>query len=159
VAFFDLARRLLEPEGLFLLHTIGLDVAAPQTDPWIDKHIFPNGKLPAAHEIAAALESRLLIEDWHNFGHDYDRTLMAWWDNFDRAWPQLKARYDARFYRTWKYYLLSCAGLFRARKGQLWQLVLSHPDGTRPYRSIRLGSRSDARSAAPIGKPAPLHYG
>ena len=80
--------------------------------------------------------------------------------------PKLKARYDTRFYRTWKYYLLSCAGLFRARKGQLWQLVLSHPGGTQPYRSIRLGAGSAiggahaaARSAAPTAGPAPLHYG
>jgi cyclopropane-fatty-acyl-phospholipid synthase len=146
-AYFRKARSLLKPDGLFLLHTIGLDVASVQSDPWIDKYIFPNGKLPAAREIAAAVESHLLIEDWHNFGHDYDRTLMAWWRNFDRGWPQLQARYDARFYRIWKYYLQSCAGLFRARKGQLWQLVLSDPKGSGPYRSVRLQRRAIADDA------------
>jgi cyclopropane-fatty-acyl-phospholipid synthase len=62
---------------------------------------------------------------------------MAWWDNFDRAWPQLRDRYNERFYRMWKYYLLSCAGMFRARQAQLWQLVLSKPQRQQIYRSLR----------------------
>lgn len=136
-AYFDVAARALKDDGLFLLHTIGQDTAAHRTDPWIDKYIFPNGKLPAAREIAAALEGRFVLEDWHNFGPDYDRTLMAWWENFDRAWPELAARYGGRFYRMWKYYLMSCAGFFRSRQGQLWQLVLARPGRSGTYRSVR----------------------
>ena len=135
--YFDTVGRTLKDDGLFLLHTIGTAVTTPRTDAWIDRYIFPNGKLPSAREIASSLEGRFLIEDWHNFGHDYDRTLMAWWKNFDQAWPRLETRYSKRFYRMWKYYLLSCAGFFRARQGQLWQLVLSKKEREWVYRSVR----------------------
>lgn len=136
-AYFDVAHRALKDDGLFLLHTIGNHVTSLKTDAWIDKYIFPNGKLPSAKEIASAIEHRFLIEDWHNFGPDYDRTLMAWWDNFERAWPRLAERYDERFYRMWKYYLMCCAGFFRSHQGQLWQLVLSKRDRPGIYRSVR----------------------
>ena len=135
--YFDTADRLLEDDGLFLLHTIGAYRTSDYCDPWIDHYIFPNGHLPSARQLADALENRFLIEDWHNFGPDYDRTLMAWWDNFNSAWSLLKQRYDKRFYRMWKYYLLSCAGMFRAKQGQLWQIVLSKRQGDRIYRSVR----------------------
>lgn len=136
-AYFDTVRQLLEDDGLFLLHTIGILETTPHNDPWIDRYIFPNGKLPSAAEIAETLNGRFLIEDWHNFGQDYDRTLMAWWERFDAAWPRLARRYDTRFYRMWKYYLMCCAGFFRSRHGQLWQLVLSKPGRRQVYRSVR----------------------
>jgi cyclopropane-fatty-acyl-phospholipid synthase len=135
--YFDTVSRLLEDNGLCLLHTIGFHRTTTASDPWTNRYIFPNGHLPSARQLADVLEDRFLIEDWHNFGLDYDRTLMAWWDNFNAAWPQLKARYDRRFYRMWKYYLLSCAGMFRARQGQLWQVVLSKRQASRHYRSVR----------------------
>lgn len=135
--YFDTVERLLTGEGLFLLHTIGLYKTAPTVDGWIDRYIFPNGKLPSAREISEVAEDRFLIEDWHNFGQDYDRTLMAWWDNFDAAWPSLRPKYDMRFYRMWKYYLMSCAGFFRAKQGQLWQVVFSKRARTQAYRSVR----------------------
>nr|WP_241546871.1 cyclopropane fatty acyl phospholipid synthase [Thiohalobacter thiocyanaticus] len=135
--YFDTALRLLKDEGLFLLHSIGIYATSRTVDPWLDRYIFPNGKLPSAQEIADILDNRFIIEDWHNFGPDYDRTLMAWWENFDTAWPQLEARYSKRFYRMWKYYLLSCAGFFRSCQGQLWQLVLSKRGRDGIYRSLR----------------------
>lgn len=135
--YFERLHDLLAPDGVFLLHTIGSHVTARSTDAWIDRYVFPNGKLPSAVEMTEALEGRFLIEDWHNFGADYDRTLMAWWERFDRAWPELRDRYPARFYRLWKYYLLSCAGFFRSRQGQLWQLVLTRRERAPVYRSYR----------------------
>ena len=135
--YFDTVQHTLKDDGLFLLHTIGTAVTSPKTDAWIDKYIFPNGKLPSVKEITSALERRFLIEDWHNFGADYDRTLMAWWENFDVAWPFLEDKYGKRFYRMWKYYLMSCAAFFRARQGQLWQLVLSKQERSSVYRSVR----------------------
>lgn len=135
--YFDVARRALKDDGLFLLHTIGSHVSVTRTDPWIDKYIFPNGQLPSARQLATVLEGRFVIEDWHNFGGDYDRTLVAWWGNFERAWPDLSNRYGERFHRMWRYYLLSCAGFFRARQGQLWQLVLSKRQRRGLYRSVR----------------------
>ncbi|MFP5506367.1 MAG: cyclopropane fatty acyl phospholipid synthase [Gammaproteobacteria bacterium] len=136
-AYFDAASRLLADDGLFLLHTIGIHETSRTCDAWIDRYIFPNGKLPSAAEIATVLDGRFLIEDWHNFGADYDRTLMAWWKNFENAWPRLEPKYGQRFHRMWKYYLLSCAGFFRSRQGQLWQLVLSKRTRPAVYRSMR----------------------
>ena len=135
--YLDAASRLLADDGLFLLHTIGTDRPTGRTDPWIERYIFPGGHLPSASELARAAESRFVIEDWHNFGTDYDRTLMHWHARFEAAWPDLKTRYSERFRRMWRYYLLSCAGFFRSRQGQLWQLVLAKPQRTDPYRSIR----------------------
>lgn len=135
--YFDTARRLLADDGLFLLHTIGGARTTRVVDPWIERYIFPNGKIPSAEEITAAVNDRLLVEDWHNFGPDYDPTLMAWWRNFEAAWPGLEDQYDRRFYRMWRFYLLSCAGFFRSRRGQLWQIVLSRKSRTAAYRSIR----------------------
>jgi cyclopropane-fatty-acyl-phospholipid synthase len=136
--YFETVRRLMTPDGLFLLHTIGSDKARHGVDPFIEKYIFPNGEIPSRHSVNQASLDLLRLEDWHNFGPDYDRTLMAWWQNFDRAWPELKERYDkGHFYRMWKYYLLSSAGYFRCRGGQLWQIVFSRPDSRREYHSLR----------------------
>lgn len=135
--YFDTARRLLAADGLMLLHSIGVDRRAHHTDPWIERYIFPNGKLPSPAELSRALESRFIIEDWHNFGPDYDRTLMCWAERFEAAWPRLAGRYDDGFRRMFRYYLLSCAGFFRSRQGQLWQLVLSRPERRGVYRSVR----------------------
>jgi cyclopropane-fatty-acyl-phospholipid synthase len=135
--FFNVARRLLKDSGLFLLHTIGDYSGASFSDPWIQKYIFPNGKIPSAASIVAAIKNRFIVEDWHNFGPDYDRTLMSWWDNFQSGWSSLQDKYSQHFYRMWKYYLLSCAGFFRAKQGQLWQIVLSKPESNRAYRSVR----------------------
>lgn len=126
--FFDMARRSLKEDGLFLLHTIGKNLRHTPTDPWIDRYIFPNGDVPALGQIADASERNFIIEDVHNFGADYDRTLMAWHARFEAAWPGFAGRYSERFHRMWRYYLLACAGTFRARTNQLWQIVLS-PQG------------------------------
>lgn len=128
--YMEVARRCLKPGGLFLLHTIGSNHEDSPPDPWISKYIFPNGELPAMQQVLDAAEGRFVVEDVHNFGADYDRTLMAWSDNFERAWPQWREEYGETFGRMWKYYLQSCAGAFRARKIQVWQFVLS-PTGIR----------------------------
>ncbi len=129
--------RCLADDGLFLLQTIGANESTTSTDPWIDKYIFPNGMLPSAKQIAASAEGLFVIEDWHNFGADYDKTLMAWHRNFENNWPSLKERYGERFYRMWRYYLLTCAGAFRARRIQLWQIVFSKKGIAGGYKSVR----------------------
>lgn len=135
--YFQKVAELLKPEGLFLLHTIGTESLLKTTDGFIQKYIFPNGKIPNRRHINDASLQRLRLEDWHNFGNDYDRTLMAWFHNFEAAWPELKKNYDHRFYRMWRYYLCCCAGWFRSRQGQLWQLVYTKPESSEPYRSVR----------------------
>jgi cyclopropane-fatty-acyl-phospholipid synthase len=123
--FMKKVSRLLKDNGLFLLHTIGSNTSQKTNDIWIDKYIFPHSMLPSAKQISAAIEGVFVLEDWHNFGSDYDKTLMHWFENFKNSWNSLKQNYDERFFRMWKYYLLSCAGSFRARYNQLWQIVLS----------------------------------
>ena len=123
--------------GLFLLHTIGGNFSKINVDPWIDKYIFPGGMLPSIKHIASSIEGLFVMEDWHNFGADYDTTLMSWHSNFERAWPQLSATYSKRFKRMWEYYLLSCAASFRSRDNQLWQIVLSKRGVPGGYRSVR----------------------
>ncbi len=119
----------LKKDGLFLLHTIGSNSSYISGDPWVERYIFPNSMLPSPKQIASAVEGKFVIEDWHNFGPDYDKTLLHWWRNFETHWDSLKNTYDDRFYRMWRYYLLTFAGAFRARFNQLWQIVLS-PKGT-----------------------------
>jgi cyclopropane-fatty-acyl-phospholipid synthase len=123
--YMGVANRCLKDDGLFLLHTIGKNLSHTMTDPWIDKYIFPNGGLPTLGQIMDATEALFVVEDVHNFGADYDRTLMAWHQNFERHWPTFESQYGERFYRMWRYYLLSSAGAFRAREIHLWQLVMS----------------------------------
>lgn len=125
--FMQVLRRCLHPGGLALLHTIGRNEQGHGTDPWVHRYIFPNGELPTIAQIGRACEHRFVIEDLHNFGADYDRTLMAWHANVEAAWPRFADRLGERFHRMWRYYLLSCAGAFRARDIQLWQWVLSPP--------------------------------
>lgn len=126
--FFQVARRCLKDEGIFLLHTVGGNVSTQTTDTWISKYIFPNSMLPSISQIGTAIEGKFVMEDWQNFSADYDTTLMHWFKNVESHWEELKGKYSDRFFRIWKYYLLSCAGSFRSRSNQLWQIVLS-PQG------------------------------
>jgi len=135
--FMKVVYSALEDDGLFLLHTIGGNYSVRGNDQWIEKYIFPNSMLPSMKRISKSIEGLFVMEDWHNFGADYNKTLMAWYKNFGDNWDKIKSNYNERFYRMWKYYLLSCAGSFRARKNQLWQIVLSKkgvPGGYKPVR-------------------------
>jgi cyclopropane-fatty-acyl-phospholipid synthase len=134
--FMRIVHRCLKPSGLFLLHTIGNNKSYASPEPWMEKYIFPNHLVPSAKQITTAAEGLFVLEDWHNFGMDYDKTLLAWHANFIKNWPKLKGRYNERFFRMWTYYLLSCAGGFRARHNQLWQIVFSK-EYKEEYRSIR----------------------
>lgn len=124
--YFNVVNRCLKKDGLFLLHCIGSNTSGVKADAWISKYIFPNGCLPSIRQIADEAEGHLIMEDWHNFGADYDKTLMAWDENFVRAWDSIKDNYSPRFYRMFRYYLNACAGAFRARDIQLWQVLFSH---------------------------------
>ncbi|MFA5130055.1 MAG: cyclopropane fatty acyl phospholipid synthase [Patescibacteria group bacterium] len=135
--YFDVVNRCLKDDGLFLLHTIGSGETRHSTDQWIEKYIFPNSMLPSATQLMTASERRFVMEDWHNFSADYDPTLMAWYHNIESRWAELAPHYSERFHRMWRYYLLSCAGTFRARKCQLWQIIFSKhgvPGGYAPVR-------------------------
>ncbi len=123
--YMEIAHQNLSEEGIFLLHTIGNNKTYYTANAWITKYIFPNGVIPSITQIGQAMEGLFIMEDWHNFGADYDKTLMAWYHNFTEHWDRIKSHYDERFFRMWIFYLLSSAGAFRARNLQLWQIVLS----------------------------------
>lgn len=123
--YFQHARSLLADDGLFLLHTIGNNLSHRVNDPWVERYVFPNSLLPSMAHIAPAIEDCFVIEDWHSFGYDYDRTLLAWHERFREHWPELAPHYGERFRRMWELWLLSSAASFRARRLQLWQLLLS----------------------------------
>ena len=136
-AYMEVVHRCLANDGLFLLHTIGKNKSVTRQDVWSNKYIFPNGALPSIKLIGEAIEDLFVMEDWHNFGVDYDKTLMAWFENFRNNWLTIKAHYGARFYRMWKYFLHSSAGLARSRRMQLWQIILSKRGLTNGYLSVR----------------------
>jgi cyclopropane-fatty-acyl-phospholipid synthase len=142
--YMDVVRRCLPEDGLSLLHTIGSHVDDTVTDPWIDKYIFPNGQVPSMRQIVEAAEPRFVIEDWHAFGPDYDRTLKAWHRNIEERWGEIGDRYDERFRRMWRYYLLQSAGSFRARRNQVWQIVLAPRGVEGGYRSRRAAGADEA---------------
>jgi cyclopropane-fatty-acyl-phospholipid synthase len=93
--------------------------------------------MPSVKQIGEAIEGLFIMEDWHNFGSDYDKTLMAWHRNFNKRWLELKGKYDERFFRMWNYYLLMSAASFRVRDNQLWQIVLSKNGVDGGYRTVR----------------------
>lgn len=135
--FMEIIYNCLNDNGMVMLHTIGGNCSTIACDPWIDKYIFRGGHLPSIAQIGSSIEGLFVMEDWHNFSSDYDKTLMAWFDNFNKSWPKLKQNYPPQFYRMWKYYLLSCAGAFRARDIQLWQVVLSKGGVEGGYETVR----------------------
>lgn len=130
--YFRKAAACLENDGIAFIHTIGSNVSSVTSNRWINKYIFPNSMLPSIAQIGHAMENIFVMEDWHNFGEDYDKTLMAWYENFEAAWPELSRHYDERFYRMFRFYLLGCAGTFRARAIQLWQIVMTKPGNLQP---------------------------
>jgi cyclopropane-fatty-acyl-phospholipid synthase len=130
--YMQVVQRTLKKGGISLLHTIGGNESTVVNEPWSDRYIFPNSMLPSIAQIGASMEGLLVMEDWHNFGPYYDPTLMAWHANFEKAWDSLKEKYDERFHRMWRYYLLSSAGGFRSRHQQLWQVVMTHPGTPQP---------------------------
>lgn len=130
--YMEVVDRTLKDDGIAFVHTIGGNKSTTTTNAWTVKYIFPNSMLPSVAQLGRAMEGLFVMEDWHNFGPDYDRTLMAWHDNFEKAWPKLKEKYGERFRRMWRYYLLSSAGGFRSRNTQLWQIVMSKPGAKQP---------------------------
>lgn len=137
LTFFRAVKSLLKDDGLFLLHTIGQNRSVCNSDSWIERYIFPNSMIPSAKQICDSIEGRFVLEDWHNFGADYDKTLMHWYHNFRDNRHIFAKDYGERFCRMWEYYLLSCAAAFRARSNQLWQIVLSADGVPGGYRYLR----------------------
>lgn len=87
--YMEIVHQCLNDDGLFLLHTIGSNESVTKATPWISKYIFPNGMIPSIMQIGQASEKLFVMEDWHNFGADYYKTLMAWHENFNQDGTKL----------------------------------------------------------------------
>jgi cyclopropane-fatty-acyl-phospholipid synthase len=123
--YFEKARQVIKDDGLFMMHTIGSKWSTDTIEPWLEKYIFPGGVIPSMAQIGKAIDGLFATVDVHNIGPHYDKTLVAWNDNFEAKWTRRNTPEDVRFYRLWRYYLLCCAGGFRSRILQVWQFVLS----------------------------------
>jgi cyclopropane-fatty-acyl-phospholipid synthase len=137
--FMEIVHRVLKDGALWLLHTIADDECS--SDPWVTRYIFPNGELPSLDRLVRATGGLFHLEDLHNFGFDYVRTLAAWSDRFHNNWPNIRRLdppvFTDRFFRMWTYFLALSAGSFRARNVELWQIVMSKGCLTSSYRSVR----------------------
>lgn len=131
-AYMAAAAQCLKADGIALIHTIGRNVPASGGDPWFDGGVLPGGETPTLSRLAGAMEGHFVVEDVHNIGPHYDPTLLAWHDSLARRWPELRGKYGDRLYRTLKFSLLSAAGSFRARRSQLFQIVMTRPGRVQP---------------------------
>ena len=122
--YMRVVSRCLHPGGRFLLHTIGGFKSTNHTNPWIQKYIFPNSMIPSREQIERAIDGIFTVRGWQSIGAHYERTLLAWRANFERSWSRIAAHYDERFRRMWNFYLSGCAASFRARKLDVWQVLL-----------------------------------
>ena len=122
--YMRVIHRCLKPDGRFLLHTIGQSKSVNHTDPWIHKYIFPNSMIPSRTQIETAIRGLFRIRSWQDIGPHYERTLLAWRANFERSWPRMASHFDERFRRMWQYFLSASAAAFRAKKLEVWQVLL-----------------------------------
>jgi cyclopropane-fatty-acyl-phospholipid synthase len=130
--YMEVTHRCLKDDGIALLHTISNNITSNYINPWTEKYIFPNGMIPSVARIAKSMEGLFVLEDIENIGPYYDRTLMSWYNNFNESWPDLQEKYGERFYRMWRYYLLSSAGGFRSRYNNVTQVVFTKTGRKQP---------------------------
>ena len=121
----------LKPGGLGMLHFIG-HIGQRETDLFIRKHVFPGGWIPALSDVIVAMERcGLEVVDIENLRRHYALTLDVWAERFEENWAVIRAldpqRFDERFYRVWRVYLVGCAEMFRSPAGytHLFQIVFS----------------------------------
>src|SRR5947208_15119492 len=154
-AYMRAAARSLGEDGLFLCQGICGNVSRIHTDPSIERYIFPNSMLPSVAQLARAAEGVFIVEDIKNIGPNYDPTLLAWEENFRRTWPRFADRYGERFRRMWRFYLLSCAGVFRAHSLQVFSILFSKdatdiPSGVRDQRQTASSTRTAVLEASAL---------
>lgn len=122
--YFNAFYKRLKSDGIALIHTIGTYGPSSTTSPFINKYIFPGGYIPRFHEISKMIEKYFKLEDWHNFGKSYAKTLRAWHNNINQKWNEVP-EFDTTFRRMWNLYLLSCAAAFEICNLSLWQIVMT----------------------------------
>jgi len=135
--YFDIARRMLADDGLFLLHTIGNSRTVPITDPWQIALLGAESLADRRVGLEQGLEGPLAPHPIAHRRLGLDALLQKRLELFTQPIHLPGASYDDVFYRMWKYYLHASAGFFRSRQGQVWQLVLAKRGRPGVYRSMR----------------------
>ena len=131
--YFDHVKRLLKPDGRFVLHSIGRSGEPGATNPWIAKYIFPGGYIPSLSEVIPVIEkSGLIITDIEILRLHYAETLKAWREAFLAHWDEAKALYDERFCRMWEFYLAASESAFRWQGMMVFQIQLAHKQDAVP---------------------------
>ncbi len=131
--YFDHVKRLLKPDGRFVLHSIGRSGEPGATNPWIAKYIFPGGYIPSLSEVIPVIEkSGLIITDIEILRLHYAETLKAWRQSFLAHWNEAKALYDERFCRMWDFYLAASESAFRWQGMMVFQIQLAHKQDAVP---------------------------
>lgn len=124
--FMKKVHSMLKDDGLALiLASVGENKAKRGFDPWLEKYLWPGGMIPSNRKLNQAMKGLLIINEKNTDVFDYDKTLLRWFDNFERNWSNMSDKYDERFYRMWKCYLLMCAGSFRAGLNKSTLIILS----------------------------------
>ncbi|MEO6696472.1 MAG: cyclopropane-fatty-acyl-phospholipid synthase family protein [Gammaproteobacteria bacterium] len=145
--YFERLRRLLKPEGVALLHTIGRYTPPGVTNSWILKHIFPGGYTPALSELSRSIEgSGLITCDVEVLRLHYAMTLAAWQQRFQAQRAQIAARLSERFCRMWEFYLAACEASFRWRDLVVFQLQLTQRLDVLPVTRDYLYSEEEQRT-------------
>ncbi len=147
-AYFDGVARLLEDDGVAVVHSIGRRGPPSRTQPWIAKHIFPGGYIPSLSEVLPAIErSGLWITDMEILRLHYAETLKAWRERFQARRAEAAALYDERFCRMWEFYLASSEVGFRRLGHMVFQLQLAKRQSavplTRDYLLSGTGAGAD----------------
>jgi len=150
----------LKPGGLGMLHFIG-HVGRRDTEYFIRQHVFPGGWIPSLADVIVAMENHgLEVVDIENLRRNYALTLDAWAERFDANWGRIHAidpkRFDERFRRIWRTYLIGCAEMFRSftERTHLFQIVFSKGNVTRENYPMSRAFLYDAKGARPPGKSA-----
>lgn len=124
--YFSHVRDKLKEDGIALIHTIGRTTPPGMTNPWVLKYIFPGGYCPAMSETMQAVEHQnLVVTDVEVWRLHYAETLKHWYDRFMANIDRVRALYDDRFCRMWRYYLIASELTFRLNGQVVFQFQLS----------------------------------
>jgi cyclopropane-fatty-acyl-phospholipid synthase len=131
--FFRRIATLLTEDGVALLHTIGRADGPGVTSPWIDRYIFPGGYIPALSEVLPAIErAGLYVTDIEIWRLHYALTLRAWRERFEARIGDVKAMFDERFGRMWRFYLAASEAAFRHGGHEVFQIQLARRQNAVP---------------------------
>jgi len=124
--FYKVANGAMKDDGILLLHTMGIQgTDMPVYSKWVSKYIFPNSEMPKLENLIMRAEDLFVLEDLHNFGADYELTLLEWEKNLVNGWDKLKHKYSEELLSTWLIYLHGAQGLLGGRHIHLFHFVFS----------------------------------